>query len=87
MLSDSRRIHSLNARLNDVVMQKEFKIFVLHFISQHPVDYLRSCADRSFQYWTIPNKYYKAFNIEFLFIRVIPVLILNILLIWGIIIL
>jgi hypothetical protein len=87
LLSRSHRIDSLDAKLNDVVMQKDYKSFVVDFVKEYPFDYLKSCVERSFQFWIIPSNYYKSFNIEFVILRVIPVLLLNILFIFGIFIL
>jgi hypothetical protein len=87
MLTQSRRIDSLDAKMNDVVMQKEFKQFVVKFVQEHPGDYLKSCTERLIQYWSIPKNYFNNSDVKFLLVRTIPVFILNILFIFGIFIL
>ncbi len=83
----TNRMDSLREIKNDVDMEQEYKSFIVPFIMNNLSLYIEKTIHQSYVYWTYPPRYFNDNSIKFLFIRKIPVIISNLILLISLIIL
>jgi len=77
---DKLKIDSLiNAHVNDVEMEKYYKEVILKTINKEPILYLEKTLFQIYTYWWVPAHYLEDNRLEFILVRKIPVLLLNLL--------
>lgn len=80
-----RRIDSLRSVLNDVELEEPHKKAVWELIPKYPMLYIEKAVWQAGLYWWIPARYLDNLTIPLIAVRLLPVLILNALFLFGIV--
>lgn len=78
-----RRMDSLRRALGDVEMEPHFKDIFWNAIRQKPSLYALKTLWQAALYWFVPPRYFENFSLGFVVVRLLPVLTLNALFVWG----
>lgn len=85
---DSEKIQQLNSlqqKLGDVAMEAHYKSAFLEAVQAKPMLYAQKTIWQAVLYWLFPPRYFEQVSLQFLLVRVLPVVVLNVLFIWGMI--
>lgn len=82
-----QELDSLRRSINDIELENKYKEIASPIIKEHPLIYFKIVINNIKQFWLIPNKYLNNMSYEILIIRIIPVLLLNILTAYSLILL
>lgn len=76
--SEKQRIDSLSQTLNDVAMEREYRVAAQRAIADNPVMYIEKCAYQAWLLWTFPPRYFTSWTVGFLLVRLLPVILLSV---------
>ncbi|MFC2130295.1 glycosyltransferase family 39 protein [Bacteroidota bacterium] len=74
-----------NAGVNDLKMEEYYKNSFVKYIKKYPGIYFEKTIYQMAAYWYVPPRYFNDNRLSFIFVRKVPVVLLNILFIIGII--
>ncbi len=85
-LLDSATIQHLNSLqkvLDDVQMESHYKAAFLEAVKEKPLLYAQKTCWQALLYWLFPPRYFENLSLQFVVVRLLPVVVLNGLFVWG----
>jgi hypothetical protein len=83
---DSTKIQHLNALQkvhDDVQMESHYKAAFLDAVKEKPLQYAQKTCWQALLYWLFPLRYFENLSLQFVVVRLLPVVVLNALFVWG----
>jgi len=83
---DSTKIQHLNSLqkvLDDVQMESHYKAAFLEAVKSKPLLYAQKTCWQALLYWLFPPRYFENLSLQFVVVRLLPVVVLNVLFVWG----
>jgi hypothetical protein len=78
-----QQLNSLQKVLDDVQMESHYKAAFLDAVKAKPLLYVQKTCWQALLYWFFPPRYFENISLQFLVVRLLPVVVLNVLFVWG----
>ena len=81
--AEIQHLNSLQKVLNDVQMESHYKAAFINAVKEKPLQYAQKTCWQALLYWLFPPRYFENLSLQFVVVRLLPVVVLNALFVWG----
>ncbi len=78
-----QQLYSLQTTLGEVKAEPYHRAAFLEAVKEKPLLYAQKTCWQALLYWLFPPRYFENISLQFVIVRLLPVLVLNVLFVWG----